>query len=351
MRKPKKMTGEKIKNGLKDSLYKAGVVADLTISDWQGTTKLTPEDLGLTSLPEEGELIRLGKKLLLHKDSLQKVRAFKFEAQTFLYDNSFQFPFGATQFVPYLKLSAMIEKMEKCKAGFEGAVEEFLKEYDRIREEVLAEYGVFFERILRERNHITESEIQFEKERLLRETEKKYPSVSELRRKFRFQFSVFEVNLPDFKDLTSEEALDKARLNVELENEYRQRVLDKIDGFLDEVHGNLKQLALDTVEYLKKRVEGGRLNIKTVKAFMHYADTFKEMDFVGFDVSTKIDDVRKKLADLSKEDLNDEEFQKKLLADVEAIKDDITHTDKDRVLGKFKRHIEMEEEEVEEATA
>ncbi len=351
MRKPKKMSGERVANGLKGSLYRAGVVADLTISDWQGTTKLTPADLGLEHLPEEDILIRLGKKLLLHKDSLQKVRAFKFEAQSFLYDNSFQFPFGSTQFVPFSKLSLMMEKMEKCKNGFEEEVDAFLKDYDRIREEVLAEFEDFFIRILRQRNHITEAEIMFEKERLLQKTREKYPSVSELRRKFRFQFSIFEVNLPDFTEVSSEEALDKARLNQELENEYRQRAMEKIDGFLDEVVRSLELLALDTIEYLRKRIEGGKLSIKTVKAFVHYATTFKEMDFVGFDISTKIDDIQRKLTDMSNEALSDQKFQAKILEEIEAIKDDITHTDKDRILGKFKRHIEMEEEEtVEEAT-
>jgi hypothetical protein len=33
------------------------------------------------------------------------------------------------------------------------------------------------------------------------------------------------------------------------------------------------------------------------------------------------------------------------MVEVEKIKDDITHTDIDRVLGKFKRHIEINEEE------
>jgi hypothetical protein len=334
-------------NDLKNSLYRAGVVGDLTISQWAGTTKLTPADLGLDRLPEEGELIRLGKKMLVHKDSLQKVRAFIFEAQTHLYDNSFQFPFGSTQFIPYPKLPGLIEKMEKCRKGFEEEVDNFLKEYDRIREEVLAEYAGFFERILRTRNNMTESEIQFQKRRLLELTEEKFPSVSALKRKFRFQFSVFEVNLPEFSNLSGEEALDKARLNVELENEYRQRVLQKVDGFLEEVVKNLKNLALDTIEYLRKRIEGGKVNGKTVKAFIHYADTFKEMDFVGFEVGVKIDDVRRKLSDMDKKDLSDEEFQKSLMAEVEKIKDDITHTDVDRVLGKFKRHIEINEEDEE----
>lgn len=341
----------KHRNGLKTSLYQAGVVADLTVSKWSEQTKLTPEDLGLEKFNvEEKELIRLGKKVLLHKGHLAKVRSCVWEAQTALYDNSFKFPFGATQFVPYAKLPKLMEIMERCKKNFYDEVEAFIPLYGQARAEVLAEYDVFFEKILRQRNGMTEEELQFMKRKLLQNLEGKYPSESELRDKFKFEFSVFEVSLPEFKGISDAEAIDKARLNAEMEQQYRKMVMEKIDRFVYDVIQQLRQLALDTVAYLKKRIEGGQVNLKTVKAFEHYARTFKDMDFVGFDVQDKINQIQHTLTQtaLDKEALNDEEFQKKLVAMVDEIHEEVTHTDIDKVLGKFKRRIEMEDEVTEE---
>lgn len=319
------------------NLYRTGVVADLTFSRWGAKTKLSEEDLGLKDVPEW--LIQLGAKRLIPQDKMAKIDSAIAEARGFLAHNSFTFPFGNVVFIPYTRLQKVVEKMHKCEKEFFSGVEEFLAEYGGIREERLKEFDAAFEKILKQRNGSTQETVVQEKKRLLQKLVEKYPSLPELRKKFGFDFVLFEVNTPEFDSISSEEAVDKARLTQEMEEMYRKRVAQKLDLFLEDVISQLKAMILEIVEKLKSRIEKDTVSMASVTSYKKFAEAFRGLDFVDTNIDQAISQLEDKLDKASKSDLDDEKFKAKLAEELDGIKKLADNIDISKVLGKFKRRI------------
>jgi len=329
-------------NGNSWSLYKAGVVADLSVSGWGSAAKLTPQDLGLTHVNDE--LIKLGKKKLLKKEHRERIDQIDSEARRYLDRNSFQFPFGTARFIPYSRLPEVLKKMEEFKAEFLTAIEEFMELYPKNRAEMISEYEKAFEDILSQHTDISDEEKREAKRRLLERLEDLYPVPEKLKRKFGLDFVIFEIEAPEFKSLDTEEAVDKAKISMEMEQRYREKVSEKIDLFLEDVISKLKSMILESTSHMLKRLTDGNVSLKTVNSFKKFAEEFRNLNFVDYDVEVSLRKLNEKLLTVtSKEDLKDEEFQKKLKKDIEEITDMVTHVDVSKVLGKFKRRISMME--------
>ena len=322
-------------------LYKTGVVADLTFSRWGAKTKLKEEDLGLKDIPEN--LIHLGGKKLIPKDKLAKIDSAISEARVFVAHNSFLFPFGDVVFIPYARLPKVVEKVNKCEKDFWEGVEEFYGEYGEIREKMMVEYDKAFDKILRQRTGMTADLISNEKQKLLDRLAEKYPPLSELKKKFGFEFVLFEIKTPDFESISSEEALDKVRITREIEDSYKKLIEKKLDQFLEGVVDKLKTMVLDMVEKLKYRIEKETISMASVKSFRKFADAFRSLDFVDTNIDQAISQLEEKLDKVEKSDLDDEQFRDKLNVDLDGIKKLTENIDFSKVLGRFKRKIRAEE--------
>jgi len=319
------------------NLYRAGVVADLSFSCWGARAKLEEEDVGLEGV---SELIILGGKKLVPKEKMEKVYAPISEARGFLYKNSFEFPFGNSRFIPYSILKKITDKMDACGKEFWEGVEEFLSGYEVTRKEMLEEYDKVFEDILKQRK-MNSNDIPAEKKKLLDLLAKKYPSVSVLRKKFGFEFILFEVDSPDFKTISSEKALDNVAISKAAEQAYKERVEEKMDKFLEEVVSRLKAMVLDTVDKLKGKIEKESLSQATVKSFKRFTDSFKGMDFVDTNIDQAISVLEMKLSAATKSDLSDGKFQEVLSKELDGIKEMADSIDTDKILGRFKRGLRV----------
>jgi len=323
-------------------LYKSGVVADLSFSIWGAATKLKEDDLGLKRIPVDK--ISLGQKRLIKRDKLRKVLSASYVAREFLRLNSFQFPFGTARFIPHARLNRVIEKMNECEELFFKNVEELLEEYETIRTEMLKEYDVAFEDILKQHNEIPSSERSEKKRMLLSRLEEKYPSREELRERFRFEFVIFEITSPEFKQLSNVEALDKVEKVAEMERIYQEKVARKLDLFLADVMSHLKAMVLEIVDKLSKKLEKDSVKMSTVKSFMKFAEAFRAMDFVDMNIDSAIRSLEDKLKDVSKSDLDDAKFKAVLDKEVAKIKEAADSVEYSKVLGKYKRYIRVVDE-------
>jgi len=322
------------------NLYKTGVVADLSFSCWGARAKLEEEDVGLEDL---SELIILGGKKLIPKDKMEKIYTSISEARGFLKNNSFEFPFGNARFIPYTILKKVSTKMDECGKEFWSGVQEFLSGYEVTRGEMLEEYDKVFENILKQRK-IDQSCIPAEKKKLLDLLSKKYPTVLDLRKKFGFEFVLFEVDSPDFKTISSEKALGNVAISKAAEEEYKKRVEEKMDKFLEEVVSRLKAMVLEVVEKLKGKIEKESLSQATVKSFKKFTDAFRGMDFVNVNIDQALLSLEAKLSAASKSDLNDGKFHQKLSKQLDEIKAMADSVETDKILGRFRRGLTPVEE-------
>jgi len=326
-------------------LYKSGVVADLSFSMWGAATKLKAEDLGLKKIPTDK--ISLGQKRLLKREKLRKINSVYYMARDSFRKNSFEFPFGSARFIPYARLSRVVEKMNECEKLFFEHVDGMISDYDTDRSEMLKEYDVAFDDLLKQRSMPAEERNE-QKKILLARLREKYPPKEELRRRFRFEFVVFEVSSPEFKQMTGVEALNKAEKVAELERIYREKVARKLDLFLEDVVSHLKGMVLEIVVKLNKRIEKDSVKMSTVKSFMRFAEAFRTMDFVDMNIDTAIKSLEDKLRDVSKSDLDDTKFKETLNKELNEIKAAADSVDSSKVLGRFKRNIRVIEEEEKE---
>jgi len=315
-------------------LYKSGCVVDLSIGTWLASTRLDPKDLGLkaSSTTHRDTLIWLGRKRLVRKGDMKSIRKVKNRATLHLYSNSFAFPFGQCQFVTFKKLDKMIEIMNECEHDFWVEVDAFLENYDRIRSEVLLEYADLFMKILKEHNGMTDEEMEKERDRLVANLNTKYPLKTEIRGKFRFDFVVFEVASPKFKSLTMRGAKDAAKTD----EIFRERLEMKVDGFLDGVMGQLKGMAVEMVDYMGKRLDSNKVNFKTVGAFQRYVETFKEMNFSGWDIQSRMEELSHKLAGLDADAMKDSLVKRTLSDAVAELKKEIVGTTNDEILDGYR---------------
>lgn len=331
------------KESIKWNIYKSGIVVDLTISQWGAWAKLRSEDLGIKEVPE---LIHLGHKELMKKEHLAKINSVISRAWSFLYSNSFMFPFGNARFIPFTLVDKVVEKMRDLKKEFEEAVESFVSEFTARRDEMLLEYRTVFTKLLSQtRNGYNPESISMAVDNLVNKIDAKYPNVHQLQAKFDFDFVIFEVSVPTFEDTSDEDALDKARINVELAGVYKRKVSERIDTFLEDAVSRLKGMIFQTTNHMRKRLEAGNLNQKTIKSFVRFADSFKQLDFVGMDLDRQLDAFKKKISEAEKSELSDEQFKSQLQSEIDDIRKRAVDTDISDILGKYKRRITRPVEE------
>jgi len=320
------------KDSLRWNIYKVGVVMDLTISVWGARAKLNPEDLGFKEVPE---IVKLGHKELMKKERLAKISTIVSQAWAYLYNHSFAFPFGDARFVPATLIEEVIAKENEFKALFEAAVNDFVEHYEEYRAEMISKWNEAFSEILMKQDDFVS---QHKKQMLLRKLDEKYPNVYKLQGKFGFDLSIFEVSTPMFSSLSQREAKDGAVEHQTEEAIYAKKVSEKLDTFLDDVVDKLRKMILDTVSHVGDMSDAGNLGGRTVKAFLRFADSFRKLDFVGFDVDQQIEALSQKLSGAKKSDFTDKEFKEELQKDLTEIHDKVVNADV--ILGRFKRTIE-----------
>lgn len=337
------------KKDVKWDIYRAGLIADISISVWPASTQLNPEDIGIDDLTsEEKEVFNLGRKRLIKKKIVDPILKSERDSRNFLRENSFEFPFGTSRFVPFALMQKIVDYMGEAKERFNHSVETFLEEYDSARSEMISEYEEIFQKILESKNGISKDELKVKKQHLLKKLEARYPSKDELRRRFGFDFSLFEIQMPNFSvdQITMSDALDKQKLNQEMEAKWKEVVSKKIDIFLEDVMGKLRGMVIEMTDNFLKRIKGDQgITMKTVKAFKRFAEEFKGFDFVDWDIQKKIEELRIKLDQIDdKKALEEKEFLDQLEMKVIEIHDEAKGVEISKVLGQFKRMIRFEEE-------
>jgi hypothetical protein len=282
----------------------------------------------------------LGRKRLIDRDRLKEISSVVVEARSFFRSNSFEFPFGDARFVPYARLQRIVDKMDYCEKKFFEKVEELIENYDVLRSEMLLKYDAAFGKLLDKK-----SDAETQKKVLLARLQEKYPSKSDLKKKFSFEFVVFDIQTPEFDKTSAGEALGKHEKVVELEKVFQEKVAKKLDGFLDDVVGRLKTMVLDSVKKIQDHIENDTVKMSTINSFKKFVETFRSLDFVDLNIESAIQALETKLESVSKSDLDDKAFNASLGKELDKVKAAVDGVDVSKVLGKFKRMIRVSEEE------
>lgn len=224
-----------------NDVFSNGVLIYLHARCWGASSRLDKKHLG--ELPKD--IVRGMYDLLKDKTYLAGVHNVRNEAVNFIGDNSLPFPIAGLHFVPKKLIFEMDMKLKTYRNRFWAAVEEFLENYSSLVEDYAKEYPDLYEPA-------------------------KYPSKSQLRTRFCFDwifrhFNVPEVSLEVLSPEVYEEELKKFQSEMRQMRDMAvsavgQRFIEKIESLRDQ--------CLDS---------SGSINTATVNAVHSFLDRFDHL--------------------------------------------------------------------------
>ena len=269
-------------------IFKDGLLIEIKVRFWTGAKILTADDLGLKK-DTISKLYKLGKKMLVPKQSISKFRSIESRARFLIESNSFKYPFGNARFIPKKKFFEILGTLEKHKKDYKDLIDQLIIDYDKLREKMLPTYREAAETAY-ERQKVTEAHlVNTEKEReynkkdfvnhFLERINTFYPSTESLRNKFSIEWNIYEIALPKTRQVESDK-------NDAIYKAYQEEVKNKIGTFLEEV---IISLRTETVKLCKHIINNMKTNTETDKAIhgrairslLDFIDNFLEFNFVG----------------------------------------------------------------------
>lgn len=266
------------------NVFTHGNLVDINVNMWTGQKNLTAEDLGLDE-ESLSKAYSLGKKKLIPREVISTFKHFDYKARYELIKHSFPFEFGSARFVPKKVFVKFAEKMEKLIKEFNKAADELERNYPRYRLEMRKEYVEAAHEAYRINKSLHKGFDMAENDfvnQFLERIEKHYPSAEDIRSRFKLDYVVFRMEIPDisqasYEDITEEG--DKVRL---LEDAYKRNLDKKVNSFVDNVVRSLRSKAYDALIHVAESVRRGKtITTATFNMLNSMIQEYEDMDIVG----------------------------------------------------------------------
>jgi hypothetical protein len=314
-------------------IFNDGLLMYVHVSYWSGAKLLQPQDLGLER-EDVAEAFKLGRKMLVPEEVIREFRRLDANARRIVEENSFSFPIGHARFVPKTRLAEVEKKLEEYKARWYALVDSLIANYNAYREQMRPVY-LEAARKAHEQSG-SEQSLELFTELFMDRINAYYPPAETLRDRYSLYWDIYEVTIP--KSTLSEE--------------YQAKVKEKMDGFLGEVVGILREQTVEACERIRKNLKEGKIcRGQTVSSLRAFIDKFHELNFVGDAI------IEKKLDELRSEILN--RYPTKAINDSPALQEQLGRKLRDIVLsakemvdintvtGQYKRKLQWDDSEEE----
>jgi hypothetical protein len=261
------------------------VAIQLAVRSWPGQAKLSAEDLGLKD-GEVPEIFYLGNKKLYPQEWRQLFSQLSSRARNYLNDNSYPFVVEYVRAIPKRNLARVVERLEELKAEYLARAEEFMAHYEAIQEKWREKYPDIWPRL-----------------------QPHYPTKNQLKRKFDFFWSVFDIKGAEIKEGSAPEVIEAyERAKEELQARYEEMV--------EEAVIYLRKKVLEVVTNLSSRLKEGRIvRNDTLESVRRVEDWFKDLNIFGDrKVEEALTGLRSALNGTDYEALKDNETMKQQLA-------------------------------------
>jgi hypothetical protein len=290
------------------------VAIQLNVRFWPGQAKLKPADLGLDP-KEVPEIFHLGNKKLYPQEIRQEFGQLSNKARSYLNDHSYPFVMEYVRAIPKRNLARVVERLEELKVEFLAKAQDFLAEYDAIREGWRAKYPDIWE-------HLAPH----------------YPPRDYLKRRFDFFWTVFEIKGAEAKEGSAPEI-------IEAYQRARQDLQERYEEMVEEAVVYLRKKVLEVVTNLSSRLKEGRIiRNDTLESVRRVEGWFKDLNIFGdVQVEEALGNLRASLNGTDYEALKDNEVLKQQLAgladQVAAVAGKLD--DVSAISGNYKRLIDL----------
>jgi hypothetical protein len=252
-----------------DKLFQDGYLVCLHISRWGMGAQLNKKDLGVD---EVNSLVRLGKKLLIEPAEISKFSNIEGKARRFVYSNSYRFPIAEAHFVPKTKIPTVIQKLNSYKDEYYKLVDKFIGEYDKLKATAKGKWPAD----------------------LHEQLEKCYPAQDQVKSKFSFNVSIFEISMPkEFSDINIAELIEKEKINKDARREaleaaqaalkdQHERSLRQLEAFTQEAAKALRVQIVEMCKLVVGQIERKEAITRTsTQRILEQVENFRSLNFLN----------------------------------------------------------------------
>lgn len=306
------------------SLFLDGVLISKRVSFWRGRRPLTAKDLNLEE-SEVPEIYSLGSKLVIPREALARFERIEARAAYLLDQFTFPFPTGNARFIPYTVLPEVLEELKKLQAEFFERLTSFLARYDEYRQEIIERFPQAQEAL-----------------------ERGYENADALRKRYHFEWLLYEVKLPRsirYQAIEERDAradADARRLALATaEEEYKQAFQAQMDEFLGNSVGALREAVGSAAITLSEKITKGEVVTQpALDSLRKTIDRFRTLNFVGDnDVEAKLAELEAMIPSDRKLLKDNEEVRESFAAALNTVTETLVKSDVSEVTGEYKRRM------------
>lgn len=255
-----------------NSFFQKGVLVDITVHKWLAQRKLTEEDLGL----EKGSLsknYKLGSKLLIPKDIIDRFSRLDNDARLLLYKCSFRFPFGDARYVPKKSFADFDNDFKAIKKEFDKATANLIENYGRysleMRDQFLAAAKhayVILQRtdgpglyVKDKEGNLTDekkTEYQYINE-FLERINQSYPTKEKITKRFSMDYVAFQMELPDLVEAGLEDVTNQNEQMKIREEGFKIRMMQELESYAEEIIKENRKRLEEITTSIKDRFKEG----------------------------------------------------------------------------------------------
>jgi hypothetical protein len=286
-------------NGLLPVLTREGVLIKVSVSYWRGCKKLKPEDLGLERKNLSEQLISLGHKRLLPKDSLQDLALIEGRAHALIEANTFPFLNGLGHFLPNAKLAEVTAKLDELQREFWSAKQNFLQRYSSLRQSASRDWFEMARKLVKD------------PERLVATIEASFPYPDQMERYYGFDVQLFQIAVPqhmtaELVTVGDQQAIVETRQRAAQEASLKIR--QGVESFVSDCVASLREQTAQLCDEMLSSIQSCETGVhqKTLNRLVRFIDQFKQMNFVNDTVmEEQLERVRKELLSKTAEEYRD----------------------------------------------
>jgi hypothetical protein len=275
-----------------ENIFQKGVLVNITISCWEGRTKLTKEQL--KDLPTE--IVRGVTDLLIGDENklLKEIYGHDHSTRGLVAKMAIPFPISGVYFIPATRLEALLALLETRKADRLLMITDLMNSLESGIEKFKEKFPEYY-KIAKDKG--------------------KYPSKEELARKFKFDYRIFQISVPDVKGSTF--------ITSDVYKQEMGKFQDEIDEMKREVVNTICNELLVKADRLIKQATDGKPNQKTLNSLTEFFGDITNVysDFIDReDIFKAVDKFKKAVGTTTADDLRfDDDFKAKFAKKIEAV--------------------------------
>jgi hypothetical protein len=254
------------------SIYIDGVLFDIDLYWWKGWTQLDAEMMELEE-QEIPDIVQLGRIRLLKHDAFKDFQLIEGRCRALVQKYSYPFMISTVRFVPYSVLADLLSDLEDYKKLFNNFVELFVFYYEQNRMSFINEYPAYREKLAG-----------------------KYPVAKDIKYKFNFSWSIFEMKMPD--NIKAEIIGESEALNLQKIYEKSKGELQvKLNSWIDSVGISMRKEISAVCKNMSDSLDAGKIiRTSTLERTRETIKRLRSMNFIGDEgISVLLDDLEFKV--------------------------------------------------------